>query len=53
LNDAANDTELPGLRDKHAVNRHATAYVCLGPQCSPSLTEPAELSKALKVQRSL
>jgi uncharacterized protein YyaL (SSP411 family) len=53
LNDAANGATLPGLRDKNAVNRRATAYVCIGPQCSPSLTEPAELAKALKEQRSL
>jgi uncharacterized protein YyaL (SSP411 family) len=53
LNDAANGATLPGLRDKNAVNRRATAYVCIGPQCSPSLTEPSELAKALKEQRSL
>jgi len=53
LDDNANGAELPGLRDKHPVNRRATAYVCLGPQCLPSLTEAAELSKALKAQRSL
>ena len=53
LDDTANGAELPGLRDKNAVNRRATAYVCIGPQCSPSLTEPSELAKTLKAQRSL
>jgi hypothetical protein len=53
LNDTANGATLPGLRDKNAVNRRATAYVCIGPQCSPSLTEPSQLAKALKEQRSL
>ncbi|HEY8245767.1 MAG TPA: thioredoxin domain-containing protein [Hyphomicrobium sp.] len=53
LDDTPNEAALPGLRDKNAVNRRATAYVCIGPQCSPSLTEPAELAKTLKAQRSL
>ncbi|MDP1640435.1 MAG: hypothetical protein Q8L61_05925, partial [Hyphomicrobium sp.] len=53
LDDASNGAALPGLRDKNAVNGRATAYVCIGPQCSPSLNEPAELAKTLKVQRSL
>jgi uncharacterized protein len=53
LDDNVNGAALPGLRDKNAVNRRATAYVCLGPQCSPSLTEPSELAKTLKAQRSL
>ncbi len=53
LNDTANGATLPGLRDKNAVNRRAAAYVCIGPQCSPSLTEPSDLAKALKEQRSL
>ena len=53
LDDDPNGAALPGLREKNAVNRRATAYVCLGPQCSPSLTEPSELAKTLKEQRSL
>jgi uncharacterized protein YyaL (SSP411 family) len=53
LTDLANGSDLPGLRDKQAVNRRATAYVCVGPQCSPALTDPAELGKALMAQRSL
>jgi uncharacterized protein YyaL (SSP411 family) len=53
LDDSPNGAALPGLRDKNAVNGRATAYVCLGPQCSPSLNEPSELAKTLKVHRSL
>jgi hypothetical protein len=53
LDDSPNGAALPGLRDKNAVNGRATAYVCIGPQCSPSLNEPAELAKTLKEQRSL
>jgi uncharacterized protein YyaL (SSP411 family) len=53
LNPMPEAGELPGLRDKYAVNGRATAYVCLGPQCSPSLTEPSELVKTLKEHRSL
>ncbi|MCK9909382.1 hypothetical protein MXD81_09590, partial [Microbacteriaceae bacterium K1510] len=53
LSGAANGTALPGLRDKNTVNRHATAYACLGPQCSLPLTEPNELARVLKEQRSL
>jgi uncharacterized protein YyaL (SSP411 family) len=53
LDDTPDGAALPGLRNKNAVNRHATAYVCLGPQCSPPLTEPSELANTLKAQRSL
>lgn len=53
LSDTTNGAALPGLRDKNAVNQLATAYVCLGPQCSPPLTEPDELARTLKEQRSL
>jgi hypothetical protein len=53
LVNVTNGSALPGLRDKNAVNRRATAYVCLGPQCSAALTEPGELAKALKEQRTL
>ena len=53
LHDTADGAALPGLREKNAVNSRATAYVCLGPQCSPSLTEPAELANTLKAHRSL
>jgi uncharacterized protein YyaL (SSP411 family) len=53
LHDTADGAALPGLRGKNAINSRATAYVCLGPQCSPSLTEPAELANTLKAHRSL
>ena len=49
----ASGAALPGLRGKNAVNLHATAYACLGPQCSKPLTEPSELATTLKQQRSL
>ena len=48
LDDTSDGAALPGLRNKNAVNRHATAYVCLGPQCSSPLTEPSELANTLK-----
>ena len=53
LDDTPDGAALPGLREKNAVDRRATAYVCLGPQCSPSLTEPSELANTLKAHRSL
>ena len=46
-------SELAALRDKHPVNRQATAYVCVGPQCSPPLTEPNDFVRTLKAQRSI
>jgi uncharacterized protein len=46
-------SELAALRDKQPVNGRATAYVCVGPQCSPALTEPSEFVRTLKAQRSL
>jgi hypothetical protein len=51
--DAGGDSKLPGLRDKQPINRRSTAYACLGPQCSPPLTDATQLSKTLKAQRSL
>jgi len=53
LDDNANGAALPGLRDKSAVNRRATAYACLGPQCSQPLTDPSEFDEVLRQQRSL
>ncbi len=53
LSAEADGAALSGLRDKNPVNRLATAYACLGPQCSLPLTEPAELTRVLKEQRSL
>ncbi len=46
-------SELAALRDKQPVNGQATAYACLGPQCSLPLTEPSEFVRTLKAQRSL
>jgi uncharacterized protein YyaL (SSP411 family) len=45
-------SEVPALSDKRPVNRHATAYACLGPQCSAPLTDAVELTKSLRTQRS-
>lgn len=53
LSEPESAAALPGLRGKNAVNLHATAYACLGPQCSKPLTEPSELATMLKQQRSL
>ncbi len=46
-------SELAALRDKQPVNGHATAYACLGPQCSPPLTETDEFVRTLTAQRSI
>jgi uncharacterized protein YyaL (SSP411 family) len=46
-------SELAALRDKNPVHERATAYICVGPQCSPALTEPDEFVRTLKAQRSL
>jgi uncharacterized protein YyaL (SSP411 family) len=46
-------SNLAALRDKQPVNRRATAYACLGPQCSPPLTETNEFVRTLKAQRSV
>jgi uncharacterized protein YyaL (SSP411 family) len=46
-------SDLPALREKPAVNGRATAYACLGPQCSQPLTDPAELHRTLKTQRGV
>ena len=51
--DAGSSSELPALQGKQPVNRRATAYACLGPQCSAPLTDATELTKTLKRQRSL
>jgi uncharacterized protein YyaL (SSP411 family) len=45
-------SDLPALRTKDAVNQRSSAYACLGPQCSLSLTDPKELDRTLKAQRS-
>jgi len=51
--DAGHNSKLKALRDKEPVKRHATAYACLGPQCSAPLTDAPEFCKTLKEQRSL
>jgi uncharacterized protein YyaL (SSP411 family) len=47
------DTTLTALAGKRAVGERATAYACLGPQCSPPLTEPTRLGTTLIGQRSV
>jgi len=51
--DGAIRSGLPALRDKATVNGKATAYACLGPQCSPPLTKPDDLYRTLKAQRCI
>ena len=41
----------PALEGKSAIDGKATAYACLGQQCSPPLTEPEDLLKTLQAQR--
>jgi uncharacterized protein YyaL (SSP411 family) len=36
---------------KRAVEGLATAYICIGPQCSPPVTGPAEIGAALRAER--
>ncbi len=38
---------------KRAVEGKATAYICLGPQCSPPVSEPKELLAALQTNRTI
>ena len=52
LNDGEK-VELAALSGKQAVNRQATAYLCVGAQCSLPLTDSAELAKSLRTQRSI
>ena len=42
----------PALAGKTAVGGKPTAYACLGPQCSPPVTEPDTLLELLRRQRS-
>jgi uncharacterized protein YyaL (SSP411 family) len=39
------------LAGKSAVDGKTTAYVCIGPQCSPPITEPERLEDTLRAQR--
>jgi uncharacterized protein YyaL (SSP411 family) len=36
---------------KHAIDGKVTAYVCIGPQCSAPVTEPADLISAVRAAR--
>jgi uncharacterized protein len=38
---------------KTAVDNKPTAYVCIGPQCSLPVTEPAALVETIKAARQL
>jgi len=38
---------------KTAIDGKATAYVCLGPQCSPPVTDPAKLVETIKTARQV
>jgi uncharacterized protein YyaL (SSP411 family) len=38
---------------KTAIDGKATAYVCIGPQCSLPVTEPTALVEAVKVARQV
>jgi uncharacterized protein YyaL (SSP411 family) len=50
---AGDHPALPALAGKSAVGHRATAYACLGPKCSPPLTEPTRLGTTLCAQRSM
>jgi uncharacterized protein YyaL (SSP411 family) len=41
----------PALTGKSAIDGRATAYACLGPQCSLPVTEPEALLEVLRTQR--
>ncbi|HZA02392.1 MAG TPA: glycoside hydrolase family 9 protein, partial [Hyphomicrobiaceae bacterium] len=51
LADAAHLPASSALSGKKTLNGKATAYVCIGPQCSPPITDAAALSAALRDQR--
>jgi uncharacterized protein YyaL (SSP411 family) len=38
---------------KTAIDGKPTAYVCIGPQCSLPVTEPAALVEAVKTARQI
>jgi hypothetical protein len=42
----------PALAGKSAVAGTPTAYACLGPQCSPPVTDPEALVELLRRQRA-
>jgi uncharacterized protein YyaL (SSP411 family) len=51
LDDSARLPASSPLSGKKALNGTATAYVCIGPQCSPPITDPEALLAALRDQR--
>ncbi len=52
LQDEARASESSPAFGKRAVQGKATAYVCVGPQCSPPVTTPDELLATLRGGRS-
>jgi len=38
---------------KTAINGKQTAYICIGPLCSPPVTEPAALVETVKLARNV
>jgi hypothetical protein len=42
----------PALAGKAAIDGKATAYACLGPQCSLPVTDPEALVELLRRQRA-
>ncbi len=51
VGNATHELDAPALSGKTANEGKATAYVCLGPQCSAPLTEPRNFAESLKEQR--
>jgi uncharacterized protein YyaL (SSP411 family) len=51
LADAEHLPASSALSGKKTLNGKATAYVCIGPQCSPPITDAEALSAALRDQR--
>jgi uncharacterized protein YyaL (SSP411 family) len=49
---ADHDLKTPALAGKFAVQGKATAYACIGPQCSMPVTEPPALVELLRRQRT-
>ncbi|MGH1419567.1 MAG: thioredoxin domain-containing protein [Hyphomicrobiaceae bacterium] len=52
IDDATPDLSAPALVGKTAAGDKATAYVCLGPQCSAPITDPQVLEDVLRDRRS-
>ncbi|MGE3712711.1 MAG: thioredoxin domain-containing protein, partial [Hyphomicrobiaceae bacterium] len=43
----------PGLAGKTMIGGKAAAYLCIGPQCSPPVTDPKEFADQLEALRSV